>query len=585
MTLPAALGQQAAVRPLAPAVTACEAGEWRTVTWQQLSKRVDNLARGLADIGVMAGDNCALIADNSVEWICCELAIQACGAVAVAAYAGLTDEDLEHILTHAAPRVAFAGNSKLGDQLGNLARRIPSLETVVAMAGDGDGDGCSSLREVELAGASINPVEPDIARVRDPEALATVGFTSGTTGKPKGVMLRHRNIIAGATAVARLLGLTPEDTQLACFPLSHPAVLSLTLGAALVVGCSVALAEPNQLAAALHATRPSFMQGTPPIYESVARAIEEAVESMPPTRRSLARSALKRNRLAVQRVADGRSRRSDVALGYLCELIGLRRVRRSAGVENMKLASIGGVKTSRELLVALWSAGFPVRETYGMSEVPSLVFAQRSPADEGTIGPVVPGFEARVDETGGLLIRGDAVFAGYLGDPEATAGALVDGWYYTGDLASFDSLNRLVLHDRTQQVIRLSSGQEISLSEVEEALKSCDHIEQAIVIGDGRPYLTAIVFPRQPPLGSQQQDRSQRTDEPPTASTQLTAEIELLNRSLSPEQQIRAFRAAPRPLSRELGELTPTLKTVTRVVLKNMSSLVDEMYGTDNGGT
>lgn len=592
-TLPGLLHRQATTRPDAVALRHKQLGIWQTWTWGQFQDEVTAVALGLHWLGVRAGDRVGIIADNEPAWLFVDLGAQALGAWSVAVYPTQVADEVGFILADADCRVVVCGDQEQVDKVIEECDRgaLPALEHTVVLDMQGlanyDTGTLTPLAELmargrELAAADAHAYESHLAQ-RAPDDVAFIGYTSGTTGRPKGAILRHRNQVTMAGVVARWADFGPADRILCHFPLCHPAVRVTDAYSSLYVGASLNFPEsPERVDADMFELAPTFILGTPRVFEVMKAEVETRMQRAAAPKRAIYRWGMTTLRNQLERELDG-GRANPVARWVAYWTVG-RWVRDKLGLLKLRYSSCGGASVSQELLKFFWALDVPIFETYGQSETSGVAFSQRTRADRGTAGWILPTLEAKIGANQELWIRGDGIFAGYLGRPDQTAAALVDGWYRTGDVARFDEAGRLVILDREKHVIHTSDGTELSPSEIENALKLSSYIADAMVVGEGRPFVSALVELEYATVADWAQRRNiayttfRSLTEHPQVAELIDEAINEANGLLSEDKHVRAHRLLPRELDPDRDEVTPTRKIKRGVVAERFAHLIDEMY-------
>lgn len=582
----ALLEERAGERPTAVAIRQKRLGLWRETTWADYATAVREVALGLDASGVRTGDRVAVFADNDPSWLYADLAIQTLGASSAGIYAGLDPEEVGACLDAAEARIVICGDQEQIDALRQTGgRRAVPVERMIVLDttglhteeyADAPLETFAELRALGRAHEGGAARYAELLAARHPEEVASVAFTSGTTGLPAGALLTHGGQLALARLVCTRLGLRARDRSFSLLPLAHAGARLFDAYAPLVAGSSVHFAESHDTVPAdLAATSPTILLGSPRLLERIRGDVEVRVERAGWFKRAAYRRALRTMTASTRRRLAGR-RDSGLGPALARALVG-RFVVRQIGFADLRYAGISGSFVAPELSTWFWALGIPIREQYGQVETGGIVSTQRGPGDVGTAGPPLdPSIEVALD-AGELLVRSPGLLAGTLGEPLA----LEDGWYRTGDLARLDEQGRIVPVGRRAHVLRTSSGDEISPAEIESTLKVSPYISSAMVVAANRPFVTAVVELQQESVA----DWARRQGVPVTTYASLVASdaVEGLiaqavadaNRELGERSTIRAFRILPRPLEREL---TPTGKLRRAVVEAEHAAVIDSMY-------
>jgi long-chain acyl-CoA synthetase len=513
---------------------------WREVSWEEAGRRVDALVRALLGRGVRRGDAVAVLARTRLEWILLDWAIMSVGAVVVGLYPTNTASECGYILSHSGAVLAFAED---GEQHAKLASVF-----------DGPIVDFDELPELERSAgnASPEPVEED--------DLATLIYTSGTTGPPKGCMLTHRNLVAAALAVRGQLE-DQTDTLLLFLPMAH-SFARIAHQSATLHGSTLALvAEVARVPEALQQTKPTILPAVPRVYEKIHANVVGEIERSSPVKRAIGRWAL--------RVG---ARKSPSSLqGRIADALVFKKVRDRLG-GRLRLGISGAAPLGVEVLEFFRSLNMLVIEGYGLTETASSL-SVNDPEDYrfGTVGRPVDGTEVRIAEDGEILVRSDSVFSGYYKEPEATAAVFTeDGFFRTGDVGEIDADGFVKITDRKKDLIITAGGKNIAPQNLENALKASRFVSQAVVIGDRRPYVAALI--------TLDWDEVNGSGANPEQLVQTL--VDEVNKERVRVEQIKRFAILPRDFSQEAGELTPTLKLRRRVVQEHFSDEIESLYST-----
>lgn len=594
-TLPGLLATRAEERPDAVALRKKDLGIWQETTWRQYFEEVRAVAVALHELGLSAGDRAGLIADNEPAWLFVDLGVQSVGAMPVAAYPTQVAAEIRYIMSHCGAKVIFCGDQEQVDKVLEVRDELPALEHIVVFDMKGVeeyGDPMiESFADFCERGRKLDREDPGVydrlLRERHPEQYAFVGYTSGTTGSPKGALLRHRNQVSMARVMADWLGFTDRDRDFCHFPLCHPAVRVMDAYVALVAGCSVNFPESvDTVRADMVEIAPTFILGTPRVFELMKAEIELRVQRAAWIKRACYGWATRTLGNVLERRLAHAARPWDPVLRFLAHWLVGRWVLDKAGLLKLRNASCGGASVSPELLKFFWALGVPIFETYGQSETSGVAFSQRDYDDLGTAGYVLPGIEARIGDLDELLLRGDGIFAGYLDDPVRTEAAFLDGWYRTGDIARFDEKGRIVILDREKHVLHTATGLELSPSEIENKLKLSPYIADAMVVGEQREFVTALIQIEYDTVADWAQSRNlayttfHSLTQLREVQELIRAEVDKANRLLDDDRRVVDFRLLPRELDPDLNEVTPTRKIKREIVSDRFSDLIEDMYDT-----
>jgi long-chain acyl-CoA synthetase len=535
-----------------PAYLEEQADGWREVSWEEAGSRVNGLAQALLAHGVRKGDAVAVLSRTRLEWILLDWAIMSIGAMVVGLYPTNTATECAYILGHSEAVLAFTEDAVQRDKLASVRAQLPELREIVGFE--------------ELAGFTGEGGVPEDVGEED---LATLIYTSGTTGPPKGCMLSHRNLMTAAMRVkTHIEGTT--DTVLLFLPMAHSFARICHQSAAYHGATLAPCADATRVPEALARVRPTILPAVPRVYEKVhANALGE-IERAGGAKRAIGRWALRVGSRASARRTSGRPLplllRAQLALA---DKLVFSKVRARLG-GRLRLGVSGAAPLSVDVLEFFHSLNMLVIEGYGLTETSSSL-SVNDPDNYrfGTVGHAVDGCEVRLDTDGEILVRSDTIFSGYYKEPEATAAAFTDdGWFRTGDVGELDEDGWLKITDRKKDLIITAGGKNIAPQNLENALKASRFVSQALIVGDRRPYVTALIT-----LDPAEIDAS-------GSETQalVQAIVDEVNRDRVRVEQIKRFAILPRDFSQEEGELTPTLKLRRKVVQEHFATEIEQLY-------
>jgi long-chain acyl-CoA synthetase len=530
---------------------------WNPVSWDEATERIDALARGLLAHGVRHGDAVAVLSRTSVDWILLDWAIMSIGAVVVGLYPTSSAAECAYVLEHSEAVLAFAEDDEQARKLVSVRGSLPALREIVPF---------DLLGKFESEGRAAKHLQPEPVAEDD---LATLIYTSGTTGPPKGCMLTHKNLATAATKVRETLE-QPGDVVLLFLPMAHSYARLAHQAASHHSATIAAVADVVRVPEALAAVQPAVLPAVPRVYEKIhANALGE-IERAGGLRRVIGLWAVSVGGRVSRVKRAGRTPGPWLGLQRnLADKLVFEKVRGRLGGK-LRVGVSGAAPLSIEVMEFFHAMGVPVIEGYGLTETASSATAN-DPADFriGTVGRPVDDCEIKLDTDGEILIRSDSIFAGYYKDPEATAAVLSDdGWFRTGDVGEIDAEGFLKITDRKKDLIITAGGKNIAPQNLENALKSSRFISQAIVVGDRRPYVTALLTLDEAEVASSGRD-------PRALAQEIVDEV---NRDRVRVEQIKKFVIVPREFSLEEGEVTPTLKLRRRVIHDHFAAEIEQLY-------
>jgi long-chain acyl-CoA synthetase len=545
-----------------PAYLVEEADGWREVSWDEAGQAVEELANGLLALGVRKGDAFGILAQTSLEWALFDYALARMGAVGAAVYANSSERDAQYILEHS-------------DSIGCLVEH-EAQKAKVAGLGLRHVISFTELDELRARGREFAAEQPDALAEAEAQVgeddLFTFIYTSGTTGPPKGCMILHRNYYEMATCIDRVpefaLG---DDLMLLYLPLAHNFGRLMHLLGAHKGFTTAFCPDPLRVAEAMPAVRPTLLPSVPRLYEKVHTAVLSQFEQVHGPRRRLLDWALGVGR----RVSELRQRGEPVPPGLarrhrLADRLVYSKVKKRLG-GRLRLGISGGAPLAKEIGEFFHSIDILIVEGWGLTECTTAASVNRPGHFRfGTVGPALPKFDVRTDEDGELLIRSQTVFAGYYKDEAATREVLgEDGWLRSGDVGSIDADGFITITDRKKDLLITAGGKNVAPANLENALKTAPLVSQALVVGDRRPYVSALITVDPSVADGLPAEEVER---------RVQAVVEDVNSELSRFEQIKRFRVLPRDFSADEDEVTPTLKLKRRVVEDHFAREIEELY-------
>ncbi len=564
---------QAAAMGDKPFLWSKRGGAYRPQSWRGVADEVRDLSRGLRAAGVAAGDRVVLVSENRPNWVVADLAIMAAGAVTVPAYITNTVDDHRHILTDSGAAAAIVSHADLADRLLQAAAQAPDLRFVVAMETPADNHGIEVLdwKETAERGRATPDDTAAIAGGITRKDLACLIYTSGTGGRPKGVMLSHAAILCNVHGAEHLLeefGLG-DEIFLSFLPLSHSYEHSAGLYLPIAIGAQIYYAEgADTLTANLPEARPTIMTCVPRLYEVMRQRIVAGVSRAGGLKEKLFMIALNLGRRRYEN--PGCLSLGERILDRIVDRLVRDKVRGRFGGRLKALVS-GGAPLNYDVGLFFIALGLPVLQGYGQTEAAPFISCNRRRLNRiDTVGPPLDGVEVRIAGDGEILVRGELLMDGYWNLPEASAEALKDGWLHTGDVGHLDKDGCIVITDRKKDIIVNSGGDNISPQRVEGVLALEPEIAQAMVFGDRRAYLVALLVPDEATTGE--------NTNPDTLRETMSAAIDRANAGLSATEKVKRFALAPTPFTVDNGQMTPTLKIRRHTILEEYGKELEGLY-------
>lgn len=575
-----------------------QGGIWRCLTWRQYGQAVDEVALGLLDCGLRPGEFALVMSRNRPEAFIADLAVLHARGVPVFVYNTLAPEQIAYIANHCQAAVAVLEDRGFLARFDVVRSRLLYLRQMVVVDGPAPGDDRVRMwADVRSAGRQSAERSPgraeDLRRLVTPEDLATVIYTSGTTGPPKGVMLTHRNARWFLASLAPVFEARPEDRQISYLPLAHLAEHMWSLAAQAVRGFTIhTCPDPALLFETAREVRPTLFGGVPRVWEKLHAAITTAITAEPDaSRRREVESAIETARQVVRLRQRGEQVSRDLAAAGERAGPVLRAILSKVGLDQCRYALTAAAPLGPDVIEFFQALGLNMGECWGLSELPgSGTLSPRDAHRSGTVGKALPGLELQVAEDGEILVRGPGVMKGYYRAPEQTEEAVdAEGWLHTGDLGELDAEGYLRIVGRKKELIITAGGKNISPANIEYLLQRHPLIGQACVIGDRRPYVTALLAldPEVAPAWARGHSIEGHTLAELGAHPEILAEVQRgvdgANSLLSRVEQVKRWRLLPVEWTAEGGELTPTMKRRRRVIVDRYAREIDDLYTTVGG--
>ena len=597
MTLPRLLQRNARDLGHRPAIREKDRGIWQSWTWREYHDQVRELALGLAALGFRRGDRLSVIGDNRPRLYWAQVAAQCLGGAPVPVYQDSIAKELAYVWSHAEVSVIVAEDQEQVDKILGLRAELPTLRLVVyddprGLSGYRH-DWLKSYEAVQEAGRRFAAERPDYFEAEiakgQPDDVALICYTSGTTGSPKGAMISHANAVGVAEAFAQEARITPEDTSLAYLPMAWAGDSVYTLFASLAVGfCANCPESPETVQRDLRELGPSTLLAPPRIWENMLTSVQvRAADATPLKRRTFEYFRAAAERAEILR-SEGQSVPTALRLATaLGEFFVYGPVRDQLGLGRAKFALTGGAPLGPDTFRFFRSIGVNLKQVYGSTETTGLVSLQPdTEANPTTAGRPVPGVEVRIGERGEVLVRGCAVFKGYLKNEEATREVIdAEGWFHTGDAGFVDPRGHLVIIDRAKDVGALADGTPFAPQFIENKLKFSPYVREAVAFGNDRPFVTAMIAIDLGTVGNWAERRglayTSYMDLAQKAEVRdlIREEIRKGNQTLPDATKLRRFLLLTKDLEADDAEMTRTRKVRRRFVAERYAPVIDALYG------
>jgi long-chain acyl-CoA synthetase len=537
---------------------------WKVATWADLRRDILAVASALVEAGVKPGESVVLMGPNSLGWVYCDFAIQAVGAIAVPIYSGTVPEVAQTIAANCDAVMAIMSDAKMATMLETTA----ALRSIVRM-------------DVEVAQWVAQPprkLDEVVARLEKirPDDVCTIVYTSGTTGDPKGAELAHRNLVDVTRAVIKVHPLSQADTTLSWLPFSHVFERINGMFTLLLFGGQTWLSQVDRLAEDLAHVQPTILLSVPRVYEKMHSRVMDRVRESPQTRRALFNWAIGVGTRFSHDTHPGPILKAEHRLADRLVLAPLRK--RLVG-GRLRFFISGGAALAKEIEEFFWAIGVPILNGWGMTETSSGACSNTLTQHRFlTVGKPFPGIELKLEKDGEILVNSPGNMLGYHKNPVATAETLDKGWVRTGDIGEIDGDGFLRITDRKKDLIKTAGGKYVAPQQLEFEIQRDDLVEQAVIIGESRPYVTALIVPDWAAVNKKIPGRPVDLVNDKRVIALIEAGVDALNKRLGSWEAIKYFTLLPRAFTEEAGEITPTLKVKRKVIAQKYADQIESMY-------
>ncbi len=570
-------------------------GVWQEITWDDYCRHVRHLCLGLLELGLEKGAHVSILADNEPKWLIADIAIQSAGAVAVGVYPTNPSREARYVVGHSESTFVVCGDQEQLDKILEVKEELPLLKRIVVM----DMKGLRNYRDslimsfeaVEKIGRKIDEKDPEkFYRTMDllkPEDVSIMVYTSGTTGPPKGAMIRHEHILRMSSAICKVIPQDENDEIVSYLPLCHVAERMLSVGVPLYTGATVNFAESvDTVTSAMREILPTFFFAVPRIWEKMMAGILTKMKDASRLKQLIFRICMViGDRMADARLSGGKPPTSLRIQYALANLLSFRHLKKEMGLLRARLAMSAAAPIAPKVLKFHRALGVEVIEGWGLTEETGLATCNvAGDVKLGSVGKPVPGVNIKIADDGEILVQCSHIFAGYWKDPEATAKTIRDGWLYTGDVGELDEQGRLTITDRKKEIIITSGGKNIAPSEIENRLKCSLFINEAIVVGDGRKYLSALIQIDYDNVAKWAQERGiayttfRSLAQNPEVYNLIKQEVNEANKDFAQVETVKKFRLLDKELDHDDNELTATMKIRRKTIHKKFGEVIEEMY-------
>ncbi|HET8744564.1 MAG TPA: long-chain fatty acid--CoA ligase [Ramlibacter sp.] len=572
-------------------------GLWRAWTWARTGEAVREIAGGLIALGFQPHDTASILSNTVVEWVLADLAVLSCGGVANGIYPTDAPAQVHYLCEDSATAILFVEDDEQLDKALEVRDRLPRLRRIVVFDMEGLRDLHDplviSLDELRHLGRDYLARHPaaveDRARAVQPDDLAILVYTSGTTGRPKGAMHSHRGLVYTVRGYNTLIARTPADECMCFLPLCHIAERMGGEYFSLYTGARLNFVEnPETVPENVREIQPTVMTAVPRVWEKFYSGVTIALKEAGRVQQAASGWAIGVGTRVAQKVLAGERVGPWLKLQFAAaDALVLANVRKAIGIDRARFLVTGAAPISPELVRWYLALGVPMLEVWGMTETCGAATGMPpTRIKPGSIGPAARYNDVRIDAaTGELQVKGPNVFLGYLNQPAKTAESFTaDGWLRTGDVGTVDAEGFFRITDRMKDIIITAGGKNVTPSEFENELKFSPYITDAVVIGDRRPYLTAIVMIDQENVEKYAQDHDvpfsnyASLTRAPEVQALIQSEIDRVNRRFARVEQVKRFFLLETQLSAEDEELTPTMKLKRKLVHEKYAEQIEAMY-------
>ncbi|MFQ6678241.1 MAG: AMP-dependent synthetase/ligase [Fidelibacterota bacterium] len=563
-------------------------GVWEGKTFKEIGEAVELVGSGLKSLGIKRGDKIAILSNNSSRWAIADYSISGLGAIIVTVYPTLTNPHIKFIFNDSETKYAFVENEEQLEKTKSLVEECPNFKGFILM-NDGDQSwqdviGFSSLMEKGKSFKNESGFDlKDHSQSINENDLLTLIYTSGTTGNPKGAMLSHKNLVSNIVNGRKAINIGNQDVLLSFLPLSHSYERMAGHFSAFSGGARIYYAESiESVGENMVEVRPTIMTSVPRLYEKMYAKIIDKVNNDPAIRQKIFWWAIKIGKLATPFLLKQERPTGMLGLKFgLAEKLVFSKIKEKVG-GRLRFFASGGAPLSKEIAEFFASATILILEGYGLTETsPVISINTPNKVKFGTVGKPIEGVEIKIAEDGEILCRGDNVMVGYFNNPEATAEVIDENnWFHTGDIGEIDEDGFLRITDRKKNLIVTSGGKNVAPAPMENALILSKYIEQSIVIGDKRNFISALIVPAFENLNQWAVEEGINNDylNNPKTIQLFEKEVREAMKNFAKYESVKKFKLVPDEWSVDSGELTPTLKVKRKVVEKKYAELIDSIY-------
>jgi len=565
---------------------------YKGITYKELKLETDLFAYGLTELGLKKNDSVALISENRPEWVYADFAMQLLGIINVPLYPSLTSDSIQYILNDSESKAIIVSTGFQLNKVLKVIKNCKHLKHIIILNEHEEENGQAKIltfKQVQEKGKDRKKKHPELLKKTSGEIkendVCTIIYTSGTTGEPKGVILTHKNIISNVNAALEIFPITKDDIFLSFLPLCHIFERMAGYYTAFAAGCTIYYAESiEKVATNLQEAKPTLMTSVPRLFERIQSRIIKNVESQSATKQKIFYWALDIGKKYSAAKKTGAVPFALSAKHKIADKLVFKKLRERTG-GRLRFFISGGAALSKELGEFFEAVGLQIVEGYGLTES-SPVIAANKPDDYkfGTVGKPLPGVEIKIASDGEILARGPNIMQGYYKKKKETEETIVNGWLHTGDIGVFDTDGFLMITDRKKHLFKTSAGKYIAPTPIENIFLSSKYIDQFVLIGDRRMFLSALIVPDYEALKEYADaHKITYTNESELTSNEniyklIEDDMSKLQKKLANYERVRKFALLDKPFTIETGEITPSLKIKRKVVEEKYNNLIEQMY-------
>ncbi|MBS3919340.1 MAG: long-chain fatty acid--CoA ligase [Deltaproteobacteria bacterium] len=570
-------------------------GIWHDVTWAQYGEKVRQVAMGLISLGFKKGECVSIISENRPEWVYADFGIMSAGGVTAGVYATNSPEQCGYVVQNSGSRFYFAENEEQFDKTLKFRKDTPCLEKVIVMEMEGlkryEDPMLMSFDDLLKLGKEFDAKNPGLFEQRwkevKPDDLAVLIYTSGTTGPPKGAMLTHSNLLYMSEAMVNVNPVKDGDETLSYLPLCHifEQLFTVMINVRFKTICNF-IESPDTVMDNMKEVSPTVTCGVPRIWEKYASGIMIRMSDATWLKRMIFKAAMGIGMKYASLKLNFKPIPPYLKAAYLAAYVAVfRKLKERLGFDRVRVAYSGAAPISPEVLKFFNAIGLPLVEGYGQTEGTGVTsVSQKGRLKIGKVGRPLPGVEVKIAEDGEILVKGPGIFKGYFKNPEATAETLKDGWLHSGDVGELDADGFLKITDRKKDLIITAGGKNIAPQNIENQLKFSPYINDAVVIGDRKKYLVALIAIDEENVIKYAQDHKIQfgtygsLTQAPEIKQLIQAEVDRVNKMLAQVEQVKKFSIIPKKLYEEDGEVTPTMKVKRKSINEAYKDIIEKMY-------